>query len=62
LAWLPIPLLLALIAGLWVADLRTVYESRALMVLLNVFFTWLASLCICFLTARGFWAVAVRAC
>ena len=54
LAWLPIPLLLALIAGLWVADLRTVYESRTVMVLLNLFFTWLASLCICFLTARGF--------
>ena len=54
LAWLPIPLLLAVIAGLWVADLRTPYESRSLMVLLNVFFTWLASLCICFLTARGF--------
>ena len=53
-AWLPIPLLLAVIAGLWVADLRTVYESRTLMVLLNVFFTWLASLCICFLTARAF--------
>jgi PAS domain S-box-containing protein len=54
LAWLPIPLLLALIAGLWVADPRTVYESRAAMVLLNLFFTWLASLCICILTARGF--------
>ena len=54
LAWLPIPLLLAVIAGLWVADLRTAYESRTLMVLLNVFFTWLASLCICFLTARAF--------
>ncbi len=54
LAWLPIPLLLVLIAGLWVADLRTVYESRTLMVLLNLFFTWLASLCICFLTSRGF--------
>ena len=53
-AWLPIPLLLALIVGLWVADLRTAYESRTLMVLLNVFFTWLASLCICFLTVRGF--------
>ena len=53
-AWWPIPLLLVVIAGLWVADLRTVYESRALMVLLNLFFTWLASLCICFLTARGF--------
>ena len=54
LAWLPIPLLLAVIAGLWVADLRTVYESRTLMVLLNLLFTWLASLCICFLTARAF--------
>ena len=54
LAWLPIPLLLALIAGLWVADLRTVYESRTVMVLLNLFFTWLASLCVCFLTARAF--------
>ena len=53
-AWWPIPLLLAAIAGLWVADPQTVYESRALMVLLNLFFTWLASLCICFLTARGF--------
>ena len=48
------PALLALILGLWIADLRTVYESRAVMVLLNVFFTWLASLCICILTARGF--------
>ena len=54
LAWAPIPLLLALIAGLWVADLRTVYESRAAMVLLNVGFSWLASLCICILTARSF--------
>jgi PAS domain S-box-containing protein len=54
LAWLPIPLLLAVIAGLWVADLRTAYESRTLMVLLNVFFTWLASLCVCFLTAHAF--------
>ncbi len=54
LAWLPIPLSLALIAGLWVADLRTPYESRVLMVLLNVVFTWLASLCICILTGRGF--------
>ena len=55
-AWLPIPLLLAVIAGLWVADLRTVCESRGLMVLLNLLFPWLASLCICFLTARGFLA------
>ena len=54
LAWLPVPLLTLAIACLWIADLRAVYESRALMVLLNVLFTWLASLCICILTARGF--------
>ena len=53
-AWWPIPLLLALIVALWVAGLQTVYESRSLMVVLNLFFTLLASLCICFLTARGF--------
>jgi PAS domain S-box-containing protein len=55
-AWVPVPLLLALIAGLWAFDLRAVYESRALMVLLNLVFTWLASLCVCVLTARGFLA------
>jgi PAS domain S-box-containing protein len=54
LTWLPVPLLALVIAVLWIADLRTVYESRVLMVLLNLFFTWLASLCICLLTARGF--------
>jgi len=54
LTWLPIPLLLAVIAGLWVANPRTVYESQALMVLLNLLFTWLACLCVCILTARGF--------
>ena len=56
LAWLPLPILALAIAGLWVADLRTVYESRLLMVALNLVFTWLASLCICFLTARSFLA------
>jgi PAS domain S-box-containing protein len=54
LAWLPVPLLALTIAGLWIADLRTVYESRVVMVLLNLVFTWLASLWICVLTARGF--------
>ncbi|MGV1006739.1 MAG: hypothetical protein ACOYEV_18670, partial [Candidatus Nanopelagicales bacterium] len=54
LAGLPIPVLLVVIVGLWIADLRTVYESRMLMVVLNLFFTFLASLCIGFLTARGF--------
>jgi len=53
-AWLPIPLLLALIAALWVANLQGVHESRVTMVLLNLFFTWLASLWISLLTARGF--------
>ena len=42
-AWLPVPLLALVIAGLWIADLRTVYESQALMVLLNVFFNELHS-------------------
>ena len=31
LAWLPVPLLALTIAGLWIADLRTVYESRVMM-------------------------------
>ncbi len=55
-AGVPIPLLLLTIVALWIADLRTPYESRALMVTLNVVFTWLVSLCICILTARGFLA------
>ena len=54
LAWLPIPVLLVVLAGLWVADLRTSYESPALLLLLNVVFTGLASLSICSLTARSF--------
>ena len=56
LAVMPIPLLLAVIAVLWAANPQTVCESRLLMVLLNFFFTWLASLCVCVLTARGFLA------
>lgn len=42
--WLPIapiPLLLAMIAGLWVADLRTVYESRVLMIIVTSLFVCL---------------------
>jgi hypothetical protein len=42
-AWAPIPLLLAVIAALWVADLRTGYESRILLLLLNMNFSWLVS-------------------
>jgi PAS domain S-box-containing protein len=51
---LPIPLLMIVIAGLWVADLHTVYESHALLVVLNLVFIWLASLFICVLTAYSF--------
>jgi PAS domain S-box-containing protein len=53
-AWLPIPLLLAAVAGLWAADLRTSYESRNLLLLLNLVFTYLVSLCIAYLAARSF--------
>jgi PAS domain S-box-containing protein len=56
LAWVPVPVLLSVIGGLWVADDRTVMESPLLMVVLNVTFTWLASLCIAVLTARAFLA------
>jgi len=55
-AWVPIPVLLTLIVGLRLADLPTVYESRWLMVLLNLAGTCLAAICICILTARGFLA------
>ena len=54
LAWIPIPLLAAVIAGLWVANLRTAYESQWLMVVLNLLFSWLTALCMVVLTARGF--------
>ena len=51
-----IPACLIVVAVLWVADVRTVMESRPLMVLLNVVFTWLASACVAVLTARAFLA------
>jgi PAS domain S-box-containing protein len=53
-AWLPIPLLLAAVLGLWVADLQTSYESRNLLLALNLVFTYLASLSIGCLAARSF--------
>ncbi len=52
--WVPIPLLLVMIAGLWAADLHTDYDSPTLLPLLNLVFNWLASVCICVLTARAF--------
>ena len=39
LAWVPIPVLLVTIAGLWIADLRTAYESRTVMVIPAVLLT-----------------------
>ncbi len=53
-AWLPIPSLMIIIAGLWVADLHSTYDSPALLLLLNLVFNCLASVCICVLTARAF--------
>lgn len=53
-AWLPLPVLLATILGLWVADLGTIYDSRYVMVALKIGFSWLAALFICILTAVGF--------
>jgi hypothetical protein len=53
-AWLPIPLLLAAIIGLWVADVDTSYESPNLMLGLNFVFSVLVSLFIASLVARSF--------
>ena len=51
-AWVPIPLLLLTMLALWVADLRTSYESRTLLILTNLVFTWLVSMCVA-LVARA---------
>jgi len=53
-AWIPLPLLLLTIAGLWVANPQTTYESPILRLSLNLIFTWLVSLSIGYLTARRF--------
>lgn len=53
-AWIPLPLLLLTIAGLWVANPQTTYESPILWLSLNLVFTWLVSLSIGYLTARRF--------
>ncbi|MGE5384575.1 MAG: PAS domain-containing protein [Betaproteobacteria bacterium] len=56
LPWVPIPLALASILGLWVADLRTPYESTFLLLGLNVAFIMLVSLGIAILVGRSFLA------
>jgi hypothetical protein len=52
LAWLPIPVLLAFMAMLWAADLRTPYESPYLLMAMNFVFSTLASLLIVYLKFR----------
>jgi len=54
LAWAPIPLLLAAIVTLWLADLRGSYESHLLGIALNIVFSALASLFVVYLIARSF--------
>ncbi|MBE0530951.1 MAG: PAS domain S-box protein [Rhodospirillales bacterium] len=52
-AWLPIPVLMLAIAGLWFADWRTPYEAPYLFAALNVFFSALVALS-AVLFGRGF--------
>lgn len=52
-AWVPIPLLLVIIAVAWVANPPGVHESLRLTTLLNVVFTSVATLCISILAGRG---------
>jgi len=54
LVWLPIPLLLAATVVLWAADLRTVYESQRLLILLNFICSTLASALVAVLVGRSF--------
>lgn len=53
-AWLAIPMTILLITTLWVVDPQEIHESKTLMIAGHLVFTWLGSLCICILTARGF--------
>jgi len=55
-AWLPVPLLLAATVVLWIADPQASFESRAVVLLMNVFFAGLVSLCIASLAGGGFLA------
>jgi len=55
-AWVPIPLLAGAIVVLWWANLPTVYESRALLLTLNLVFAGFVSVCIALLAGRGFLA------
>lgn len=53
-AWVPLPLFLLTLMGLWIIDPQTTYESPPLRLWLNFVFTWLVSLSIGYLAARRF--------
>jgi PAS domain S-box-containing protein len=53
-AWIPLPLLLAVMLALWAADLRTSYEWPALNVGMKFLFTTVGSLAVAILMARSF--------
>jgi PAS domain S-box-containing protein len=53
-AWWPVPLLLAAIVVLWIADPQACYESCAVVLLMNIVFAGLVSLCIASLAGGGF--------
>ena len=56
LAGLPIPLLLAAMGLLWMADLRTACESEALLTVFNFLFSTVASLLVAILIGRSYLA------
>lgn len=53
-AWVPLPLLLFIIVGLWITNPHVSYESPLLRLSLNLVFTWLVSLSIGSLAAHRF--------
>ncbi len=55
-AWLPVPLLLAAIVVLWIANPQTSFESLTVVLGMNVFFAGLVSVCIASLAGRRFLA------
>src|SRR3954469_23437317 len=56
LAWFPLPLLLLVMAALWIARPTGVYESALVLLIQNLFFATLVSLFITILAARSFLA------
>ncbi|MDK9706040.1 MAG: PAS domain S-box protein [Desulforhopalus sp.] len=54
LALLPVPVLLLLIATLWLLDLRTSFEQPLLLMVLNMTFSTVISLAIAYLVGRSF--------